>query len=77
VGGSNGKHYVDGGRLNNRAESVIVVNLGVLCETPEDPASLVLIKCSVGEKLVHENPLASDNVGAIGLGNKFPCPIAH
>jgi hypothetical protein len=49
----------------------------VLCETPDDPASLVAIKGTVGAKLVREDPLASDDVGAMGLGDKLPGPIAH
>jgi hypothetical protein len=39
--------------------------------------SLVLIECSIRDELVHENPLDSDDVGAMGLGNKFSCPIAQ
>jgi hypothetical protein len=77
AGGSNPKHRVDGGWLHNQAESLIVINPGALRKTPEDPMSLVPIKHSVGEVLVRENPLASDDVGATGLENKFPCPIAH
>jgi hypothetical protein len=46
-------------------------------ETPENPASLVPIERSIGEELVCETPLACDDVGATGPGNKFSCPIAH
>jgi hypothetical protein len=62
TGGSNGKHRVDGGRLHNRAESLIVVNPGVLRETLEDLASLVAIKHPIGEELVLEDPLDDDDV---------------
>jgi hypothetical protein len=77
VGGGNCKHRADGGHLHNRAESLVVVNPRALRETPEDPVSLVPIECSVGDELVCENPLVGDDVGGTGLGNKFPCPIAH
>jgi hypothetical protein len=72
TGGSNGEHRADGGRLQNWAKSLVLVNPGALRETLEDPASLVMIKRPIGEELVHEDPLASDDVGGTGLGYKFP-----
>jgi hypothetical protein len=74
---SNSDHRANGGRFHNRAKSHIVVDPGALCETPEDPASLVAIKGPVGVKLVREDPLAGDDVRAMGPGNKLPIPIAH
>jgi hypothetical protein len=67
---------VDGGRFHNQVESLIVVNPGVLSETPEDPTSLVAIKGPIRAKLVCEDPLVSDDVGVTGLGDKLPGPIA-
>jgi hypothetical protein len=52
AGGSNGEHRAGGGRLHNRAKSLVVVNLGALCETLEDLASLVAIERPVRKKLV-------------------------
>jgi hypothetical protein len=49
----------------------------VLSESLEDPASLVAIKGSVGAKLVREDPLVGDDVGATGPGDKLIGPIAH
>jgi hypothetical protein len=63
--------------FHNRAESLIVVHPGVLSEAPENPASLVAVESPIREELVCEDPLVGDDVGAAGLGNKFPCPIAH
>jgi hypothetical protein len=77
TGGSNGEHRADGGRFDNRAESLVVVHIGVLCETPEDSASLVLVESPIKESLVREYPFAGDDVGASRPGNKFPCPIAQ
>jgi hypothetical protein len=71
------EHYADGGRFHNRAESLIVVHPEVLSEAPKNPASLVAVESPIGEEFVCEDPLAGDNVGATGPGNKFPCPIAH
>jgi hypothetical protein len=71
------EHRADGGRFYNRAESLIVVHSGVLSEAPENPASLVAVESPIGEELVCEDPLAGDDVGAMGPRNKFSCPIAH
>jgi hypothetical protein len=77
MGDSSSEHRVNGGRFHNRTESLVVVDPGALSETPEDSASLVAIKGPVGTKLVHKNPLVSDDVGATGLGDKFSGLIAH
>jgi hypothetical protein len=37
-----GEHGADDGRLDHRAEGLIVVNAGSLCEAAKNPASLVL-----------------------------------
>jgi hypothetical protein len=76
TGDSNSEHHASGGWFHNRAESFVVVDPGALSETPEDPASLVAIEGPVGAKLVREDPLASDDVGATAPGDKLPCPIA-
>jgi hypothetical protein len=48
-----------------------------LCETPEDPASLVAVKSTVRERLVRQYSFAGDDVGVTRPENKFPCPIAQ
>jgi hypothetical protein len=45
--------------------------------TPKDPASLVAIKGPVSAKLVREDPLASDDVGALRSWNNVLGPITH
>jgi hypothetical protein len=77
TGDSSSEHRVNGGRFHNWTESLIVVDPGALSETLEDSASLVAIKGPIDTKLVHKNPLVSDDVGATGLGDKFSGPIAH
>jgi hypothetical protein len=77
TGDSSGEHRANGGRFYNRVESLVVVNSGALNETPKDLASLVAIKGPISAKLVHEDLLAGDNVGALRPGNKLPGPIAH
>jgi hypothetical protein len=74
---SSGEHRVHGGRFHNRAESLIVVDSGALSETLKDPASLVAIEGPISTELVCEDPFTSDNIGALRLWNKVPCPITH
>lgn len=76
VGGSKGEHRVDGSWLQNRTKS-LVVDVRTLCETLEDPTSLVAIESSIEEEFVHEGPFVGDDVGAIGPRNKLSDPIAH
>jgi hypothetical protein len=71
------EYRADGDRFHNRAESLIVVHLGALSEASKNPASLVAVESPIREELVCEDPLAGDDVGATGPGNKFTCPIAH
>jgi hypothetical protein len=77
TGDSSGEHSTNGDRFHNRAESLIVLDSGALSETPKDPTSLVAIKGTVSAKLVREDLLTDDDVRALRLGNKLPCPIAH
>jgi hypothetical protein len=73
---SSGEHRAKSGRFHNRVEGLIVVDPKALSETPKDPTSLVAIKGPVSTELVRENPLAGDNVGALGSGNQLLGPIA-
>jgi hypothetical protein len=52
AGGSNGEHLTDGGRFDNWVESLIVVHTRALCETLEDPSSLVAVKSPARETYV-------------------------
>jgi hypothetical protein len=76
TGGSRGEHHLNSGRFYNRAEALVVVDSGALSETPKDPMGLVAIKGPVSMELVHEDPLAGDNVGAWRSGNQLLGPIA-
>jgi hypothetical protein len=69
MGHSSGEHRANSGQFYNRAESLIVVDSGALSETPKDPTGLVTIKGPDTTELVREDPLASDNVGALKSGN--------
>jgi hypothetical protein len=76
TGDSSSEHHVNSGRFYNPAEDLIVVDSGALSENPKDPMGLVAIKGPVSTKLVREDPLAGDNVGALRSGNQLPGPIA-
>jgi hypothetical protein len=61
-GRSNAEDGADRGRLDNRAECLIVVDAFLLGEATDDLARLVLDEGAVGAELMFEQPLASDNV---------------
>jgi hypothetical protein len=75
TGDNRGEHRANSGRFYNRADGLIVVDSGALSETPKDPTGLVAIKGPISTELVHEDPLAGDNVGALRSGNQLPGPI--
>jgi hypothetical protein len=73
---SSSEHRANSGRFDNRAEGLIVVNTGALSETPKDLTGIVAIEGPISTELVHEDPLAGDNVGALRSGNQLLGPIA-
>jgi hypothetical protein len=75
MGDITSEHYVDDSRFHNRVKSLVVVDPRVLSKTSKDPAFLVVIKGPIGVKLVREDPLVGDDVGATGHGDKFPHPL--
>jgi hypothetical protein len=75
MGESSGEHRANSGRFYNRAERLIAVNSGALSEIPKDPTGVVAIKGPVSTELVHEDPLADDNVGALRSENQLTGPI--
>jgi hypothetical protein len=64
AGDSKGEHGADHGRLDHRANGLIVVDIGSLGEAANDSASLVPFKRVVGVELMLENSFSSDDVGA-------------
>jgi hypothetical protein len=65
----------DCGRLDHRAEGLIVVDAGSLGEAAKNPASLVPFQGAVGIELVLENSLVGDDVGANGARDKIPSVV--
>lgn len=70
VGQGEGEYCADGGRLHNWAESPIEVDARPLSETSKNPPSLVALEKSISMKLVLEDPLVGDDVGARGRGTR-------
>jgi hypothetical protein len=64
AGDDQGEHRADGGRLDHRAEGLIVVDAGPLGEDAKNPTSLVPFQGAVRVELVLEDPFAGDDVGA-------------
>jgi hypothetical protein len=67
-----GEHGADRGRLDHWAEGLIVVDARSLGEAAKNPASLVSFQRAIRIKLVLENPLVGDDVGANGMRDKIP-----
>jgi hypothetical protein len=65
-------HHADGSRLNHRAESLIVVNVGPLGEVAKNPTSLVPFQGAIGVKLVIEDSFVGDDIGANRMRVKIP-----
>jgi hypothetical protein len=63
AGDGQGEHSADSGRLDHRAEGLIVVDAGSLGEVVKNPTNLVLVQGAVRIELVLENLLACDDVG--------------
>jgi hypothetical protein len=71
AGDNQGEHGADRGRLDHRAEGLIVVNIESLGEAAKDLVSLVPFQRAIRVELVLKNPFASDNVGANGARDKI------
>jgi hypothetical protein len=54
----------NGGGLDDGAESLVVVDAGMLGEAAENPACLASSQGAIGVELVTKDPLAGDHVGA-------------
>jgi hypothetical protein len=66
LGDDQSQHGADGGGLHDGAESLIVVQVGVLGESSEDPMSLVPVQRTIRLKLMLEDPLVSHHIGPKG-----------
>jgi hypothetical protein len=63
---------VDYGRLDHRAEGLIIVDTGSLGEAAKDSTNRILFQRAIRVELVHGNPFAGDNVGTNRERDKIP-----
>jgi hypothetical protein len=71
------QHSSDGGRLDDWAEGLVLVHLGVLGEPLGNPMSLVLIQRAIRLELMLEDPLASHHIGPRRLGDLVARAVGH
>jgi hypothetical protein len=71
AGDGQGEHDADRGWFDHWVDGLIIVSVGSLGEATKNPASLVPFQGAVRIKLVIENSLASDDVGANGVRDKI------
>jgi hypothetical protein len=71
-GDSQSQHSLDGGRLDDGAEGLVVVHRRALSEASEDPPSLILIKRAIRFELVLEDTLAGDDIDPMRPRNQVP-----
>jgi hypothetical protein len=72
IGDSQRKHHADSGRLDHRAEGLIIVDAEPLGKAAKDPTTLVPLHGAVGVELVLEDPFIGDDVGANRMRDKIP-----
>jgi hypothetical protein len=75
--GGDGEDDSDGGRFDNRAERLIVVDTVPLREAMNNPSGFMTSQRAVSIILVLEDPLAGDDVGMRRSRNKTPGAIVH
>jgi len=67
----------DGGRFDNRAERLVVVDAVPLRKATNDPPGLMASQGAVSTILVLEDPLAGDDVGTRRARNETPGAIVN
>jgi hypothetical protein len=76
AGDGMGEHGADRGRLDHRAEGIIIVDAGSLGEAMKDPSSLVPLQRAIGVELVYENPFTGDDIRPNRARDKIPGVIS-
>jgi hypothetical protein len=76
AGDGMGEHGADRGRLDHRAEGIIIVDAGSLGEAMKDPASLVPLQRAIGVELVYKNPFTVMTLEPTGRGTRSQVLLA-
>jgi hypothetical protein len=77
LGDSKGQDGANCHELHNGAESLIIINVGMLHEHVKTLASFVPLECPIDLELVLEDPLVGDNISATGVQNQVPIVVGH
>lgn len=77
TGCSDAENNPYGGRLNNRAKCLVVVDAMLLRVTTDHPTGLVTSKSAIKVELMLEYPLARHNVGPRGARNETPSAVVN
>jgi hypothetical protein len=76
-GMSQGKHSMNGGRLGDGAERLIVINAETLGEPAKHLASLVSVQGTICMKLMLEDPFVGDHIRLGKMGNEIPSVVVQ
>jgi len=76
-GMSQGNDSMNSGRLDNRAESLVIVDAGLLGEPTEYPTSFVSVQRTISMKLVLENPFPGDHIRLGRTRDKIPSVVVQ
>lgn len=57
-------------KADHRADSLVEVNVGPLCEAAQNPTSFIPLQSPISLKLVFEDPLAKDHISPMWAWDK-------
>jgi hypothetical protein len=64
-------------KFDNRTESFVIVDAGLLSEAAEDPTCPVAVQRAISMEFMFKNPFAGDYISLGGARNKIPSMICH
>jgi hypothetical protein len=76
-GMSQGKNSMNGGRLGDGAECLVVINAETLGEPTKHLASLVSVQGTIHMKLMLEDPFAGDHIRLGKTRNEIPSVVVQ
>ena len=77
VGGGKAQDDANGGRLDNRTESLSIINAFLLIEPANNLSCFVASQRAVGVELVTKNPFPRDHVDTCRFRHQRPSKVVH
>jgi hypothetical protein len=74
-GVSQGEDSANGGRLDDRAECLVIVNTRSLCKSAKDPTGFVSVQGAISMELMLEYPFPSNHICLRGSRNEIPSVV--